>query len=196
MKRLSPDERGIAEAAKILRQGGVVAYPTETVYGLAVNPFDETALDRLFALKGRVENHPVLLVIGDMAQLSPLVTEISPRAQRCMDKFWPGPLSLLLPAARKLPQRIAPDGRVCVRWTAHPIAQSLCRAYGSGITSTSANLTGSPPARSFEEFELPGLDAAIDGGALPAAQPSTVYDPETQEIVREGAVSAAALRSL
>ena len=196
MKRLTPDEKGIAEAANILRKGGVVAYPTETVYGLAANPFDEAALDRLFELKGRAENHPVLLVIADMDQLSPLVREVSPPARRCMDKFWPGPLSLLLPAAANLPQRIAPNGRVCVRWTAHPVAQAFCRAYGGAITSTSANRTGAPPARSIEELELPALEAAIDGGTLPSAEPSTVFDPDSGEVVREGAIAANALHSL
>lgn len=190
MKRLFPDAAGIAEAAEILCTGGVVAYPTETVYGLAANPFDEAALDHLFEMKGRTENHPVLLIIEGLDQLPPLVAEVTPRAHRCMDKFWPGPLSLLLPAASNLPQRVAPKGRVCVRWTAHPMAQALCRAFGGAITSTSANRTGAPPARSLDELKLPGLDAAIDGGTLPPTQPSTIYDPEFGEIIREGAVRA------
>ncbi|MEX2015972.1 MAG: L-threonylcarbamoyladenylate synthase [Candidatus Hydrogenedentales bacterium] len=194
MKRLVPDAADIAEAADILRKGGIVAYPTETVYGLAVNPFDEAALDRLFELKGRAENHPVLLIIAGMDQLSPLIAEVSPRAQCCMDKFWPGPLSLLLPAAPSLPPRIAPNSRVCVRWTADPTAQALCRAYGGAITSTSANQTGTPPARSIAELDLPDLDAALDGGTLPPAQPSTVYDPDTDEIIREGTINEKLLR--
>ena len=196
MKRLAPDTAGIEQAAAILRIGGVVAYPTETVYGLAADPFNEAALDRLFALKGRAENHPVLLVIAAIDQLAPLLTEVSPRAQRCIAEFWPGPLSLLLPAAPNLPQRIAPNRRVCVRWTAHPVAQALCRAYGSAITSTSANQTGAPPARSVDELALSGIGAVIDGGILPPAQPSTVYDPDTDTIIREGTISGKSLRDL
>ncbi|HPU98780.1 MAG TPA: L-threonylcarbamoyladenylate synthase, partial [Candidatus Hydrogenedentes bacterium] len=187
-------EGALEKAVTVLRGNGVVAYPTETVYGLAVDPFSETALDRLYEVKGRPSAMPVLLVVADRGMVEMVVKEISEKARRCMEIFWPGPLSLLLPARSDLPKRvIGPEGKVCVRCSSHYIARGLSRLMGRPITSTSANLTGSPPARTAREAALQGVDLILDGTCGTAAVPSTVFDPDTGKIVREGPITEAML---
>lgn len=194
MKIVAPTRKGIAEAAEAIRDGGVVAYPTETVYGLAVNPFSHEAIERLFHVKGRDTQNPVLLIIGDMPQLTNEIAQIGPRDMLYMRAFWPGPLSLLLPKAARIPDALtAGSAKVCIRWTSHPVARNLCLAVGTAITSTSANRSGEPPARSLAELNLPGIDLAVDGGTLKPSPPSTVFDPETSAILRPGAISESAL---
>ena len=190
-----PTPEGIAQAAEALRAGEVVAYPTETVYGLGVDPFNEEAVQKLFAMKGRDGDHPVLLIAADEAQLSKAVERISARAQTFIDAFWPGPLSLLFPKASGIaPSVCGTSERVCARQPASPIARDLCRAFGNAITSTSANRSGAPAARSIEGIDLDGIAVGIDGGDVTGGGVSTVYDPERDEILREGMVTAAELR--
>jgi L-threonylcarbamoyladenylate synthase len=190
MKRVMPDTAGIEEAAEILVSGGVVAYPTETVYGLGADPFSEPALDNLFRVKARDANHPVLLIVADARQAFSLASAVSRRASACMKAFWPGPLSILLPAVPGLPARLLDtSGHVCVRCPGHETARALCKRFGSPLTSTSANLSGMPPAYSAEEACLPGVALGLDGGILEASPPSTVYDPETNSILRSGPVT-------
>jgi L-threonylcarbamoyladenylate synthase len=197
VRTVAPDASGLAEAAAALLAGEVVAYPTETVYGLAVDPFSEGAIDRLFAAKGRPESNPILLIVADEGQLARVAAEISMLARRCIDGFWPGPLSLLFPKTPDLPLRITAGGNsVCVRCPGSVIARDLCRAFGGPLTSTSANRSGEPPARAFDELELDGVALALDGGRLGDAPPSTVYDPETDRVLREGGITAAQLRAL
>lgn len=185
---LSPE--GLRKAAAALRTGEVVAYPTETVYGLAVDPFSESALRRLFAMKGRDARNPVLLVVADVTQLGPVVRTVSPRAAAYIEAFWPGPLSLLFPRADRLPALLtAGSAQVCVRCPACAPARELCRIFGGALTSSSANLSDAPPARSVAELDLPGIAVAVDGGILAPGLPSTVFDPDQGRIVREGRIS-------
>jgi L-threonylcarbamoyladenylate synthase len=194
VKIVPADAEGLREAAQAIRNDEVVAYPTETVYGLAADPFSEQALERLFQAKGRPENQPVLLVIDSAEQLLPLVAEISESARAFIDAFWPGPLSLLFPKAPGLSTRLtAGSDRVCVRCPASDTARALCRTFGGAITSSSANRSGLPPARSVSELDLPGVTLAIDGGTLPPSAPSTVYDPDAKIILREGRITRAEL---
>ena len=179
----------LAHAADILRRGGVVAYPTETVYGLAADPLNPEALEKLFAIKGRPDTNPVLLIVANREQLDPFVTTLSDAALHCMETFWPGPLSLVLPAREGLPAAIAPQGRVCVRCPGLESARDLCAAYGGAVTSTSANLSGQPAAIDATAANLPGVDLTLDGGALSPAPPSTVYDPDSRTVFREGAIA-------
>jgi L-threonylcarbamoyladenylate synthase len=196
VKIVAPTPSGLKEAASIICEGGVVAYPTETVYGLAVNPFSREAVNRLFAVKGRDYGNAVLLLIGGMEQLTHDIADVTPRDLAYMHSFWPGPLSILLAKSQRLPDEItAGRPKVCVRWTSHPVAAALCVAAGTAITSTSANRSGEPPARSVEELLLPGVDLAVDGGLLPPSAPSTVFDPETGAIPRLGVISEEALRA-
>lgn len=197
MKIVPPTAEGIEEAVEALKQGEVVAYPTETVYGLGVDPFSEAALERLYRVKARDPNNPVLLIIAGLAQLESVAERISPEAWQCIDAFWPGPLSLLLPKAKGVPDRLCdPAGRVCVRWTANAVAQALCEGFGGPITSTSANRSGEEAARSVEEIRLTGVSVAVDGGRLWASKASTVFDPESRRILREGAVPSEVIRRL
>jgi L-threonylcarbamoyladenylate synthase len=194
MEVLTPSPENLRRAAEALREGGVVAYPTETVYGLGVDPFNAAALERLYALKGRDERHPVLLIVANLDQLRPVVGPMSVSAQAYATAFWPGPLSMVLPAATGVPASLrGPDGKVCVRWTSNEIASALCMAFGGAIVSTSANISGQAPARSAREVPGEGVAICIDGGVLTAGSVSTVFDPETGKVLRAGAVSSEAL---
>lgn len=192
---VAPDDNGFAKAVDALRSGEVVAHPTETVYGLAVNPFSHAALKRLWDLKDRDPNHPVLLIVDDPAQLDAIVAEVSPRARRCIERFWPGPLTLLLPKTDSVPVELT-GGRlkVAVRQPAHPVARRLCAQAATPLTSTSANRSGLPPARDPAAIRLPGVAVCLDGGVLPPSLASTIYDPDEDVVVRDGAVPAEALR--
>ncbi|MCX8064086.1 MAG: L-threonylcarbamoyladenylate synthase [Candidatus Hydrogenedentes bacterium] len=184
------DEGGLIKAVEALRRDEVVAYPTETVYGLAVNPFSEKALENLFNVKGRKDDSPVLLVIGELEMLYALVETVSDNARRCIEKFWPGPLSLLFtPSAKLSPKLCGRSGKVCIRWSSHPTSQKLSSMFGGAITSTSANKSGAPPAKSAGEIlHLEGIALILDGGCLSSNYVSTVFDPDTCEIIREGAI--------
>lgn len=189
MRIVGPDSEGLAQAVAALRSGAVVAYPTETVYGLAVDPFRESAIQRLFEVKGRQEDNPILVVISDESQLLELAGEISARARAYMDAFWPGPLSLLFPKAAGLPSALTAQGdKICVRCPAHETARALCRAFGGALTSSSANRSDEAPARSVETAALPGVAVGIDGGVLPESLPSTVFDPDGNQVIREGCI--------
>ena len=197
MKVVLPDEAGIAEAVRALRNGEIVAYPTETVYGLAVDPFSEPALHRLFEVKQRPETKPILCIVADENQLAPLVREVSDYAHACIAKFWPGPLSLLFHKQETVsPLLIANSEKICLRCPSCETARGLCTAFGGAITSSSANHSGTPPARSISDLDLDGITIAIDGGTLIPSPPSTVYDPDTGLIIREGAITADTLRAL
>lgn len=187
---LAPAPEAYARAAKALREGGVVAHPTETVYGLAADPFSESALRRLFEIKGRPDTNPVLVIIAGPAQLDGLAAEVSDDAARLMAAFWPGPLSLLLPRAARVPDLLtAGTASICVRCPAHAIARAICAAFGGAITSTSANRSGDAPAIAVAGAMLPGVALGIDAGELSPAQPSTIYDPATGKILRQGPVT-------
>jgi len=168
----------IVTACKVLRAGGVVAFPTETYYGLAVDPFNPAALSRLFTLKGRAADKPVLLIVENPSQLSTLVAEIPRSFVLLMERFWPGPLTLVFPGAPSLSGMLT-GGRdtIGVRVSSHPVARQLVRAFGGPITATSANFSGHPAAVTAggvrDQFG-PEVDAVLDGGATPGGQGSTL----------------------
>lgn len=197
IKVVPPDEQGLKEAVKALENEEVVAYPTETVYGLAVNPFSEKAIKKLFEVKGREENKPILVVIGALTQLDEFVSDVSDQAKLCIQKFWPGPLSLVLPKSNRVSPLLTGGGeKVCVRWTSHPIAQKIALEFGRGITSTSANRSGEPPAVSVEDACLSNVAVVVDGGRLGKGEVSTVFDPDTCTLYREGVIKKNELESL
>ena len=190
MNIVQPDAAGLDGTVQVIGTGAVVAYPTETVYGLAVNPFSEEALDALFSVKARDAAHPVLLIVADNTQIALLTGEVSKRAAACMAAFWPGPLSLLFPPLPGMPSRLLGDsGQICVRCPSHGIARELCRRWNGPLTSTSANLSGEPPARTAEDAALPGVSLVLDGGRLESYPPSTVYDPEAGIVLRPGPIT-------
>jgi len=197
MRVVRPTAEGVEAAAAAIRAGQVVAYPTETVYGLGVDPFSAAAVERLFQVKARERGNPVLVIVAGEEQLDAVVADVSGPATACMKAFWPGPLSLLFPKSERLPAAVtAGKDRVCVRRTSCPTAAALCRAAGGAITSSSANVSGRAPARSVDELSVPGVALCVDGGTLPTAPPSTVFDPDSGAVLREGAVSEAELRAV
>ena len=186
-------------AATLIANGGVIAFRTDTFYGLGVNPLNPDAVARLRKLKGQDASKPILLLIGDTSDLDRLIPDRSETFAVVTRKFWPGPLTIVCRAASELPDGLtAGTGTVGVRLPNDEKVRALVRLCGGALTATSANLSGSPPARSTEEVEgyFPeGIDLIIDGGNVAATQPSTVLDLSQAEprVIREGAVSREAL---
>jgi L-threonylcarbamoyladenylate synthase len=184
----------VAEAAAAIGRGEIVAFPTETYYGLAVDALNGAALDRLFALKGRAGEKASALLVADLAMLADLCAEVSPRACDLAAAHWPGPLTLALPAKPDLPPAIVHEGFVAARVSSHPLALALVTAVGRPITATSANPAGSAPARTAAEvlayFGAEGLHV-LDGGPTPGGPPSTLVRLRGRdvEILRRGAIA-------
>jgi L-threonylcarbamoyladenylate synthase len=196
MTLLKPGPDAFQRAAQALHAGEVVGCPTETVYGLCVDPFNEEAVSALFDVKGRDDQNPVLLVVAEIPDVLQVAAEVSVRARRLMERFWPGPLSLVLPRAGDVPGRVtAGRPKVSVRCPAHDYPRALCRVFGGPLTSTSANRSGEPPATDAAGCALPGVSLVIDGGVLMPSAPSTVYDPDEDRVFREGALSAETIRA-
>ena len=198
---LSPTTTNIRTAAEFIKDGGIVSYPTETVYGLGADPFNAGALEKLFKLKGRPPDKPVLLLIHDRSQLDLLTTDIPKIAVKLMDQFWPGPLTLLLPARMDLLSFVTSGSdTVAVRQSSDETSYALCRATGKPITSTSANLMGERPATTAKQAS--GLFDNHDGLILDGhcnfnALPSTIVDTTASEpmVVRAGAIDPSELIS-
>ena len=190
---ITPSATVIADAAAVLAAGGVVAFPTETFYGLAVRALDGPLVRRLFALKGRPESQPILVLVGDPAQIDGFATVTEP-ARALMARHWPGPLTLVLSAHASVPSELtAGTGTIGVRCSSHAVARALAAAAGDPITAPSANRTGAPPPTTAREvldtFEG-RIELVLDGGATPGGPASTVLDltVEPPRVLREGAV--------
>jgi L-threonylcarbamoyladenylate synthase len=187
----------IARAAARLRVGGIVAYPTETYYGLAVDPFNENALARLFQLKNRPAVKPVLVLVADRAQVDLLAGQITVTARHLMDRFWPGPLTLVLPARSGLSRFLTGGtGTVGLRLSPHPVAAALLQAFGAPLTATSANRSGQDPAVTAGEVRAAfasGVDLILDGGETPGKMGSTLVGVCGSRVtcIREGRISFA-----
>ena len=196
---INPDaicEEKIALAASVIRRGGIVAFPTDTVYGLGVDVFNEEAVRKVYRVKGREEQKPIGILISDESELCDLVGEVPESAKLLMRKFWPGALTLILSAEGVTNLLTANSGTIGVRISDNRIALSLVRESGVPVTSTSANLSGHASASCVEEVlgELDGkIDMVIDGGSLDSSVPSTVVDLTKGDlrILREGKVSRA-----
>ncbi|MFC4639547.1 L-threonylcarbamoyladenylate synthase [Deinococcus hohokamensis] len=186
----------VEAAAQVLRRGGVVAYPSETVWGLAALPDSESALDRLYALKGRAADKPVQLSCQNLeaaqrfAQPSAVLTALS--------SLWPGPLTVVTPALPSCPPRLAPGGQVGLRVPDHPVAQALLHLCGGVLATTSCNRSGEPPAATWQAAVASGLgDLTLpEGGQAAAGLASTVVVLPGGVVMREGAVTAAQIRAL
>jgi L-threonylcarbamoyladenylate synthase len=189
--RASPEN--IAEAAGVLRSGGVVAFPTDTLYGLAADPRRDDAVRRLFALKGRQPDAAVPLIAADLEQ-SMTAGEFRQQELRLARAFWPGPLSIVVPA-RPLISRAALGGgsTLAIRVPAHAAARELAAAFGFPITATSANASGEPPAETADDVAsaVRGVDLILDDGRVAGGPPSTIvrFDDEVPTLVRAGAIA-------
>ena len=196
-ERLDASSQSIAAAAAILRSGGLVAMPTETVYGLAANAFDPAAVTAIFAAKQRPNWDPLIVHIGSDAMLARVTRDLSPPAQKLVEAFWPGPLTMLLPRSPRIGDSVT-AGRplVGVRWPNHPVAQALILAADLPLAAPSANRFGhiSPSTAAHVLADLDGrIDAVIDAGPTDIGLESTVLDPNTDPVTiyRQGAISAA-----
>lgn len=184
------------QIAELLRSDGVIALPTETFYGLGASYRSRPALQRVLSLKERPAGMPLLLLVSGAAMARALAPDAPPELERLAERFWPGPLTLVVPAPAGLPDEITSGGpTVALRHPAHQVADSIVRALGEPITGTSANRSGRPPVRTAAELELAPagvLDGIVDAGPTPGGPPSTLLDITIRpaRIVRPGAVSA------
>lgn len=192
-------DESILQAAKAIRAGGVVAVPTESFYGLAVNPLNEKAIERLLGIKKRREDHPILILIHSTEVLRDYAVSVPPVARELIKAFWPGGLTLVFHATSVLPSLLTGGTwKIGVRLSSHPAATALAGAAGVAITGTSANVTGEPPCTVPEEvIEALGsdVDLILDGGRTAGGKGSTVLDVTLNPpvILREGMVSRKAL---
>jgi len=193
-------EKALECAAQILRAGGLVALPTETVYGLGANALDAEAVSRIFAAKQRPAWDPIIVHVADEAMLDGLVSEVPDAARKLMAAFWPGPLTLLLPRTSAIPDVVtASRPLVGVRMPAHPVALELIRRAGVPLAAPSANMFGhiSPTCAAHVLADLDGLiDAVVDAGPTEHGVESTVLDPcQTPMVIyRPGAVTSVQIR--
>jgi len=175
------------QAVAHLRSGKIVAFPTESYYGLAVDPDNPSAVRRLYGAKCRGQDKPLLLLVERIAQLDNIVEKIPPEYLPLMEKYWPGPLTLVFPAKPGISQLITGNtGTIGIRISPHPIARELVHKMGRAITATSANISGRPPARSAREVAEMfgnGVDYIVDGGSADAGSCSTVLGLENGRLV-------------
>jgi L-threonylcarbamoyladenylate synthase len=189
----APSAAVIADAAAVLEAGGVVAFPTETFYGLGVAALDPAAVRHLFALKGRPESQPILVLVDEPARIERFAVLTTP-ARELIVRHWPGALTLVLPARQELPTELtAGTATIGVRQPGHAVARALAAALGGPVTAPSANLTGeAPPTTAAEVLRVfdGRIDLVLDGGRTPGGLPSTVLDltVDPPRVLRAGAV--------
>lgn len=188
----SPDPAVIRAAADLVRRGLVVAYPTDTLYGLAVDPRNAAAVTRLFALKGRPESSALTLIAADMGQAR-AAGELSPQAERLAARWWPGPVTLVVRAQAILAREMLAGGlTVGIRIPDHAVAIALAREAGCAVTATSANRSGATAASTAEAVAdaLPDVDAIVDAGPVRGGAPSTIVDASVPSVslLRQGVV--------
>ena len=188
----SPDAAVMREAAQMIRDGLVVAYPTDTLYGLAVDPRNATAVQRLYELKGRAEASPLTLIAADVAQAR-TASAMTPVAERLAARWWPGPLTIVVPARATVAREVLAGGTtVGVRVPDHAVAAALAREAGFCVTATSANRSGATAAASPDAVAdaLPDVDAIVDAGPARGGAPSTIVNASERDValVRAGVV--------
>ncbi|MES9966517.1 MAG: L-threonylcarbamoyladenylate synthase [Sedimenticola sp.] len=178
----------LREAARCFWRGGLLAYPTEAVFGLGCDPLDAQAVHRILKLKQRPVEKGLILIAADFEQLRPFVRTVDDQTMQRVFDSWPGPNTWLLPAAEDLPYWLKGEhATLAVRVTAHPVAAALCHACGSPLVSTSANLAGHPPARTplaVQRSLGDGIDMLIHAPVGEQAQPSTITDALSGRVIR------------
>ena len=189
------EEDVIQSAAAIISGGGVIAYPSETIYGLGADASNEQAIRRIFEIKGRNFNNPISLIIGHSQDVYPLVRKVTASAQKLMDAFWPGPLTIIFEAAGSVsPLLTADTGRIGIRLSGHDAARKIAGKAGKPLTATSANLSGSPECATADQVIAQlgdKLDAVVDLGKTSGSAGSTIIDATTEQpvILRSGGIS-------
>jgi L-threonylcarbamoyladenylate synthase len=200
-KLLSSIQKQLEQGISILKQGGIVAFPTDTVYGLGASISLPQAVARVYQVKERPKNMPLPLLLADKSQIEEVAEPVPPIAWLLAAKFLPGGLTIVLFKSKSVPDTVTGGGKtVAIRIPAHPIPLALARGVGTPIVGTSANLSGQPSALTAEEVytQLNGkVDLIIDGGRCPGGRESTIVDltGETPIVLREGAISREELKS-
>ena len=201
------EEEAIGDAAAVIRNGGVIIYPTETFYGLGGHPGQVSAIERIYRIKGRDSRKPLPLIAADAAFARASAAEWPREAEKLANAFWPGPLTLILTAAcppastSAPPERVmlspgvhAGTGKIAVRVSSHPVARALSSLVGGLLISTSANFSGQPPCtdpRGMPAPLLAAVDGLLDAGVLPGMLPSTIVDVSSgpPRLIRAGCLS-------
>jgi L-threonylcarbamoyladenylate synthase len=189
-----PDAAAVDEIVRLLNTGGVIAYPTETFYGLGCDAQNEQAVEKIYQIKGRSFTVPLPVIVGNINNALMLIRDIPPTGRILMSTFWPGPLTLVFHASKEvLPRLTANTGKIGLRISRHPLATLIADKLGRPITATSANLTGAPESVSASQVvETLGsrLDAVIDAGQTPGGKGSTIIDMTTSPptLLREGVI--------
>ena len=189
-------EQAFLRCREVVRAGGVIVYPTDTFYGLGADPANPVAVRKLFTIKGRQAGEPILLLIQSAQEVPSWAAEITSVAAGLMERFWPGPLTLVFKArATVLPELTGNTGTIGLRVPGSGLTRQLLSSLGTALTGTSANSSGGLSPRTAEEIEMHVggmVDLILDGGAAPGGEPSTVADVrgELPKVIREGAVPA------
>jgi L-threonylcarbamoyladenylate synthase len=191
-----PSAENLAAALAALRRGEVIVFPTETFYGLGADALAAAAVERVAELKGRNPDSPIAVIIADRGMLSQIVSEVPPLAEKLIARFWPGPLTLVLPARKAIPRPLLnTEGKIGIRVSSDPIATRLARDLGRPITATSANPSGREPARTIAQaraYFTSQMEVFVDGGPLAGKKGSTVAEVIGQrlKIIREGEIAS------
>ena len=186
-------QREIERGVKILQMGGVIAFPTDTVYGLGADAFNSTAVEKIYEIKNRPKHQPLPLLIADLERLTTLATPIPEIAWFLAKRFWPGGLTLVLRKTDSAPAHLAPGPTIAIRVPNHPVCLAIIQNLGNPIIGTSANISGQPAALTTEEVEQQlgrKIDFVINGGRCPGGRESTVVDVtrEPPIILRQGII--------
>ncbi len=176
------------KAAELVREGGIIVYPTETVYGIGGDPFNENVVRRIYRIKNRPPEKSYLLLVNEKIVVH-LVEEVTPLASLLIKNFWPGPLTIIFKTSRKY--RNILGEKVALRISPHPVVRGILRYLNSPLISTSANISGAPPITDFEDVKRQ-FEKVVDGiveGECGGEKPSTIIDAYSGNIVREGSIS-------
>ena len=192
----APNEvpENLAAAVEALKRGYVIVFPTETLYGLGGDALNEAAVEKVFQLKGRDPSNPIPVLVANQEMLHALVAKVPTTARKLMERYWPGPLTLVLPGQKNVPKPLCnPEGGVGVRISSQPIATLLVNALGRPLTATSANPSGKEPARTLQEaknYFAHRVEVFVDGGTLTSKSGSTVVEvmEDSIKIIREGEI--------
>ncbi|MDO4199839.1 MAG: L-threonylcarbamoyladenylate synthase [Clostridia bacterium] len=202
MKTEFLSENSAERAAKILKSGGIVAIPTETVYGLAASVYDKNAIKAIFTAKGRPSDNPLIVHISDLKDIENVVSEFPKNAKKLAEKFWPGPLTMIMPKNPKIPKEVTGGlNSVAVRYPSHEVARKIIALAGVPLVAPSANTSGKPSPTKFEHVvnDLNGkVNAIVDGGECAVGLESTVVSTlsDIPKILRPGKISAEDIKSV
>lgn len=186
-----PNKNVIARAVQVLKSGGTVIFPTETVYGIGADPFNEKAVNKVFRMKGRSFHKPLAVIVSNAKEILPLVEHLTPLAKRLIKKYMPGPMTLILKKSAMIPDIVtAGEKTIGIRMPDHKIARMLLKEIGSPIVATSANRSGYAPATTAAEAlkQIKGADLVLCGGKTTLGEASTVVDlsGKKAKILRQG----------